>query len=107
MTVRFVEFLHVTYHSERVQVRRFHNTLIIMFEFQAVGLVIICLVCDVLNFSPYFCRCPSMIYTEDLGFENLLNPNITQWDAEEGQSVSFKLSTPYITFILAVFQPTL
>ena len=45
---KFVEFLHV---AECVQVRRFHNTLVIMFEFQAVGLVIICLVCDVLNLS--------------------------------------------------------
>jgi len=30
-----------------------------------------------------------MIYTEDLGFENLLNPNIMQWDVEEGQSLVF------------------
>jgi hypothetical protein len=47
---KFVEFLHVSYHTERVQERRFHSTLVIMFEFQAVGLVII-LVCDVLNLS--------------------------------------------------------
>jgi hypothetical protein len=85
---KFVEFLHVAYHSERVQVRRFHNASVIMLEFQAVDLVIICLVCDVLNFSSHgFCRCHSVIYTKDLGFKNLLNPNNMQWDAEECQSL--------------------
>jgi hypothetical protein len=51
VSAKFVEFLHVACHSERVQVRGFQNTPVIMFEFQAVGLVIICLVCDVLNLS--------------------------------------------------------
>ena len=48
---KFLELLHVIYLSERVQIRRFHNTRVIIFEFQAVGLVIICLVRDVLSSS--------------------------------------------------------